>query len=56
MSVLLGDEVVKKLFEHEDPIDKMISVGNNRLKIIGLLEIRDQVSGLVAIGLFMCRC
>ncbi len=42
---IVGDEVVKKLFEHEDPIDKMISVGNNRLKIIGLLESKGSSIG-----------
>lgn len=42
---IVGNEVVKKLFENEDPIDKLISVGNNRLKIIGILETKGSSIG-----------
>ncbi len=37
--VILGSEVVKSLFkDNEDPLDKIISIGSGRYKIIGVLE------------------
>ncbi|MBC7418435.1 MAG: ABC transporter permease [Pedobacter sp.] len=42
---IVGNEVVERLFEHEDPLDKLISVGNNRLKIIGVLETKGSSIG-----------
>lgn len=42
---IVGNEVVERLFEREDPIDKLINVGNNRLKIIGVLETKGSSIG-----------
>lgn len=42
---IVGNEVVTRLFENEDPLDKLISVGNNRLKIIGVLETKGSSIG-----------
>ncbi|MCF8230035.1 MAG: ABC transporter permease, partial [Bacteroidales bacterium] len=44
--VILGSEVVDKLFkENEDPIDKVISIGSGRYKIIGVLESKGSSMG-----------
>ncbi len=37
-SVILGSEISKKLFPTEDPIDKIISVGAAKYKVIGVLK------------------
>ncbi|MGA9649988.1 MULTISPECIES: ABC transporter permease [Pedobacter] len=42
---IVGSEVVDKLFKSEDPMDKMISVGNNRFKIIGVLATKGSSMG-----------
>lgn len=42
---IVGNEVVKKLFEYQDPIDKQINVGNNRLRIVGVLESKGSSIG-----------
>ncbi|WP_083251992.1 ABC transporter permease [Pedobacter steynii] len=42
---IIGSEVSEKLFKKESPIDKVINVGNNRLKIIGLLSSKGQSMG-----------
>lgn len=42
---IVGNEVVERLFKNEDPLDKLISVGNNRLKIIGVLETKGSSIG-----------
>ncbi|WP_443937866.1 ABC transporter permease [Pedobacter sp. MW01-1-1] len=34
---IVGGDVVDKLFKGNDPMDKLINVGNNRFKIIGIL-------------------
>jgi len=37
--VIIGKELEKNLFKkHEDPIDKIISIGNGKYKVIGVLE------------------
>ena len=44
--VILGSEVVDKLFkENEAPIDKVISIGSGRYKIIGVLESKGSSMG-----------
>ncbi|WP_231459205.1 MULTISPECIES: ABC transporter permease [unclassified Pedobacter] len=42
---IVGSEVVDKLFKDTEPIDKMINVGNNRFKIIGVLEKKGSSMG-----------
>jgi putative ABC transport system permease protein len=37
-SIILGSEISKKLFPSEDPIDKIISVGAAKYKVIGVLK------------------
>ncbi len=34
---ILGDEISKTLFDNESPVDKVITAGNQRLKVIGVL-------------------
>lgn len=34
---IVGGEVVSKLFKDEEPLEKLINVGNNRFRIIGVL-------------------
>jgi len=34
---IVGGEIVEKLFKGSDPMDKLINVGNNRFKIVGVL-------------------
>jgi len=36
--VIIGLDIVEKLFPNEDPIDKIISLRNNRFRVIGVLE------------------
>jgi putative ABC transport system permease protein len=43
--VIIGDEIKKRLFKNEDPIDKSIFVGNNRLKIIGVFASKGSSAG-----------
>ena len=33
----MGSEIAKTIFKKEDPLDKVINVGNNKLKIVGVL-------------------
>ncbi|WP_316830982.1 ABC transporter permease [Pedobacter aquatilis] len=42
---IVGSEVVNKLFKNEDPIDKLINVGNNRFKIVGILVSKGSSMG-----------
>lgn len=35
---IIGDEIYKTLFKDESPLDKIIRVGNNKYKVIGVLE------------------
>ncbi|WP_129718120.1 ABC transporter permease [Pedobacter sp. SYP-B3415] len=42
---IVGSEVTKKLFPEESPLDKLVSVGNNRFKIIGVLESKGSSMG-----------
>jgi putative ABC transport system permease protein len=43
--VIIGDEIKKRLFKNEDPIDKSIFIGNNRLKIIGVFASKGSSAG-----------
>lgn len=42
---IIGDEIGTSLFKHESPIDKIITAGNNRLKVIGVLASKGSSMG-----------
>jgi putative ABC transport system permease protein len=42
---VLGSDVVKRLFENEDPIGKTVSVDGHNFEVVGTLEQRTQVLG-----------
>lgn len=42
---IIGSEVSNKLFKKESPLDKVINVGNNRLKVVGVLASKGQSMG-----------
>lgn len=42
---IIGSEIREKLFKEESPLDKIINVGNNRLKVIGVLASKGQSMG-----------
>ncbi len=53
---ILGSEIVKTLFnDNEDPIGKIISIGNGKYKVIGTIKEKGAVWGLVATGDVMCH-
>ena len=43
--VIVGDEIKKRLFKSEDPIDKYIFIGSNRFKIIGVFASKGSSAG-----------
>ena len=43
---IIGSEIKDKLFKDDSPLDKIINVGNNRFKIIGVLESKGQSMGM----------
>ncbi|UKJ08422.1 ABC transporter permease [Solitalea lacus] len=44
--VIIGNEIKKNLFENSDPINKIISIGNDKYKVIGVLAEK----GTAAVG------
>ncbi|MDN3587020.1 ABC transporter permease [Pedobacter aquatilis] len=42
---IVGSEVVNKLFKDTEAIDKMVNVGNNRFKIVGILAAKGSSMG-----------
>jgi len=44
--VIIGDEIKTKLFKSEDPIDKMLTIGANKFRIIGLTATKGASAGL----------
>ncbi len=42
---IIGSEIKDKLFKNQDPIDKVINIGNSRLKEIGVLASKGQSMG-----------
>jgi putative ABC transport system permease protein len=44
--VIIGDEVKSKLFKKEDPLNKSIFVGSNKLNVIGVFASKGSSSGL----------
>ena len=43
---IIGSEIKDRLFKDDSPLDKVINVGNNRFKIIGVLESKGQSMGM----------
>lgn len=43
--VIIGNEIKKRLFKSEDPIDKEVFIGNNRFKIIGVFASKGSSAG-----------
>lgn len=50
--VLIGTGLVKKLFEDEDPLDKVIAIGSGKFKVIGILA--EKGSSMMGEGDRMC--
>lgn len=42
---IIGDEISTSLFKNQSPIDKIVTAGNNRLKIIGVLASKGSSMG-----------
>lgn len=42
---IIGSEIAKTVFKNEDPLDKIITAGNNRLKVIGVLASKGSSMG-----------
>jgi putative ABC transport system permease protein len=43
--VVIGNEIKTKLFENDDPINKMIIIGSTRFRVIGLFEEKGASAG-----------
>jgi len=43
--ILIGDEIKTKLFKNEDPINKLMFVGNNKFRVIGVLASKGSSAG-----------
>lgn len=43
--VMIGNEIKTKLFKDADPINKIIAIGSNKYKVIGLFEEKGSSSG-----------
>ncbi len=46
--VIIGDEIRKRLFKNEDPIEKTVFIGNNRFKIIGVFKSKGSSAGFIS--------
>ena len=42
---IIGEEISKKLFKNQSPIDKVLTAGSNRLKVIGVLVSKGSSMG-----------
>ncbi len=42
---IIGKDIVEKLFPSEDPLDKLISVGGNKYRVIGILKEKGSAMG-----------
>lgn len=42
---IIGSEIVKNVFKNEDPLDKVIMAGSNRLRVIGVLATKGASMG-----------
>jgi len=43
--VIIGDEIKQKFFKDESPIDKIITIGNDKFKVIGVFEAKGSSVG-----------
>jgi putative ABC transport system permease protein len=43
--VMIGNEIQKKLFNDEDAVDKLIFIGNNKFRVIGVFASKGSSSG-----------
>lgn len=43
--VLIGNEIKKKLFKDDDPINKLMFIGNNQFKVIGVIASKGSSAG-----------
>ncbi|MGZ3873616.1 MAG: ABC transporter permease [Mucilaginibacter sp.] len=43
--VLIGNEIKKKLFKDDDPINKLMFIGNNKFKVIGVFASKGSSAG-----------
>lgn len=43
--VIIGNEIKKKLFKDDDPINKLIFIGNNEFKVIGVFASKGSSAG-----------
>src|ERR1700744_4409428 len=43
--VIIGNEIKKKLFKDEDPINKLIFVGNNQFRVVGVIASKGSSAG-----------
>jgi putative ABC transport system permease protein len=43
--VVLGHDVLDRLFPFEDPLDKMVKIGNHRFRVVGILEEKGDIVG-----------
>jgi len=44
--IIIGQEIVSKLFEGKNPIDKLITVGNGKYRVIGVLKSKGSSMGM----------
>lgn len=43
--VMIGNEIKKKLFKNEDPVNKLIYVGNNEYRVVGVFASKGSSAG-----------
>jgi putative ABC transport system permease protein len=43
--VIIGNEIKKKLFKDDDPINKLMFIGNNQFKVIGVIASKGSSAG-----------
>ena len=53
--VMIGNEIKKRLFKNEDPINKLIFIGNYKFRIVGVLPQKDRVRVLAVINSVLSR-
>lgn len=44
-AVIIGDEIKQKFFKNESPVDKIITLGSNRFRVIGVFEAKGSSVG-----------
>ncbi len=43
--VIIGDEIKQKLFKNENPVEKIISIGSNKFRVIGVFKAKGSSVG-----------